>query len=68
MKFRAAVLSEVNGPLTIETLEMAPLEPTDVLVRRPRQRPVVIPDLEVIQGSLAYPLPIRSGPRGRRQW
>ena len=33
MKFRAAVLNKVNEPMTFDTLEMAPLSPTDVLVK-----------------------------------
>ena len=33
MKFRAAVLNKVNEPMTLDTLEMAPLSATDVLVR-----------------------------------
>jgi len=33
MKFRAAVLNKVNEPMTLETLEMAALAPSDVLVR-----------------------------------
>jgi len=58
MKFRAAVLSEVNGPLTIETLEMAPLEPTDVLVRRPRPAACVIRSGSHTRARL--PIPCRS--------
>lgn len=63
MKFRAAVLNEVQQPLAIETLEMAPLGPTDVLVRM-RASGLCHTDLEVIQGSLAYPLPIVLGHEG----
>ena len=63
MKFRAAVLNEVNRPLAIETLEMAPLAPTDVLVRI-RASGLCHTDLEVIQGSLVYPLPIVLGHEG----
>ena len=33
MKFRAAVLHRVGEPLSIETVELGPLKPTDVLVR-----------------------------------
>ena len=63
MKFQAAVLNEVNQPITIETLEMAPLAPSDVLVRI-RASGLCHTDLEVIQGSLAYPLPIVLGHEG----
>lgn len=63
MRFQAAVLREVDAPLTIETLDMAPLAPTDVLVRV-RASGLCHTDLEVIQGSLAYPLPIVLGHEG----
>ena len=62
MKFRAAVLDRVGAPLTIDTLEMAPLAPGDVLVVRASG--LCHTDLEVIQGSLAYPLPIVLGHEG----
>ena len=63
MKFRAAVLNRVNIPMTIDELEMAPLSPTDVLVRI-KASGLCHTDLEVIQGSLAYPLPIVLGHEG----
>ncbi len=63
MKFRAAVLNKVNEPMTLDTLEMAPLAPTDVLVKI-RASGLCHTDLEVIQGSLAYPLPIVLGHEG----
>jgi S-(hydroxymethyl)glutathione dehydrogenase / alcohol dehydrogenase len=63
MHFTAAVLNQVNQPLTIETLEMAALAPSDVLVRV-RASGLCHTDLEVIQGSLAYPLPIVLGHEG----
>jgi S-(hydroxymethyl)glutathione dehydrogenase / alcohol dehydrogenase len=63
MNFRAAVLNQVNAPLTIETLEMASLAPGDVLVRI-RASGLCHTDLEVIRGSLAYPLPIVLGHEG----
>ncbi|MEP7139370.1 MAG: Zn-dependent alcohol dehydrogenase [Caldimonas sp.] len=63
MKFRAAVLNRVGAPLTIDTLEMAPLRPGDVLVRL-RASGLCHTDLEVIQGTLAYPLPIVLGHEG----
>src|SRR5690348_17619000 len=60
MRFRAAVLDRVNTPLSIDTLEMAPVQPGDVLVRL-HATGLCHTDLEVIQGSLAYPLPIVLG-------
>jgi len=63
MKFRAAVLNKVGEPLTLDTLDMAPLEPGDVLVKV-RASGLCHTDLEVIQGSLAYPLPIVLGHEG----
>ena len=63
MKFEAAVLNEVGKPLAIETLEMAALAPGDVLVRV-RASGLCHTDLEVMQGSLAYPLPIVLGHEG----
>ncbi|MEO8740091.1 MAG: Zn-dependent alcohol dehydrogenase [Casimicrobiaceae bacterium] len=63
MKFRAAVLNRINTPLTLDTLDLAPLEPGDVLVRI-RASGLCHTDLEVIHGSLAYPLPIVLGHEG----
>ncbi len=63
MKFRAAVLNRVNTPLTLDTLDMAPLEHGDVLVRI-RASGLCHTDLEAMQGSLAYPLPIVLGHEG----
>ena len=63
MKFRAAVLNRVGEPLTIDRLDMAPLAPGDVLVRV-RASGLCHTDLEVIQGSLVYPLPIVLGHEG----
>lgn len=63
MKFKAAVLNRLNQSLAIETLDMAPLAPTDVLVKI-KASGLCHTDLEVIQGSLAYPLPIVLGHEG----
>lgn len=63
MQFKAAVLHKVDAPLTIETVTMSALAPTDVLVRN-RASGLCHTDLEVIQGSLAYPLPIVLGHEG----
>jgi S-(hydroxymethyl)glutathione dehydrogenase/alcohol dehydrogenase len=65
MKFRAAVLNKVNEPMTLDTLEMAALSPTDVLVKV-KASGLCHTDLEVIQGSLAYPLPSRLRATSRR--
>jgi S-(hydroxymethyl)glutathione dehydrogenase/alcohol dehydrogenase len=63
MKFKAAVLHKVGGPLTIEDVESGPLKPSDVLVRI-HASGLCHTDLEVIQGSLGYPLPIILGHEG----
>jgi S-(hydroxymethyl)glutathione dehydrogenase/alcohol dehydrogenase len=62
-RFRAAVLTAVNAPLAIETLELAALRPGDVLVRLGASG-LCHTDLEVIQGALPYPLPIVLGHEG----
>lgn len=63
MKFRAAVLDQTRQPLTVQTLEMESLAPSDVLVRVYASG-LCHTDLEVIEGSLAYPLPIVLGHEG----
>ncbi len=63
MKFKAAVLNEVGKPLDIEEIELGELAPTDVLVRV-HASGLCHTDLEVIDGSLAYPLPIVLGHEG----
>jgi S-(hydroxymethyl)glutathione dehydrogenase / alcohol dehydrogenase len=63
MKFRAAVLNKVNEPMTLDRLEMAPLAPGEVLVKI-KASGLCHTDLEVIQGSLVYPLPIVLGHEG----
>jgi len=60
MQFNAAVLHEVGKPLVIEQVELGALQPFDVLVRV-RASGLCHTDLEVMQGSLAYPLPIVLG-------
>src|SRR5260221_884103 len=52
-----------NEPMTIDSLEMAPLPATDVLVKV-NASGLCHTDLELIQGSLAYPLPIVLGHEG----
>ena len=63
MKFKAAVLEEVGKPLVIDELDMGALQPDDVLVRV-KASGLCHTDLEVMQGSLAYPMPIVLGHEG----
>ena len=63
MDFDAAVLHEIDAPLTIERVTMRDLQPGDVLVRIEASG-LCHTDLEVIQGSLEYPLPIVLGHEG----
>jgi S-(hydroxymethyl)glutathione dehydrogenase/alcohol dehydrogenase len=63
MKFRAAVLNRIGEPLAIDTLDMAAPQPHDVLVRV-KAAGLCHTDLEVMQGSLAYPTPIVLGHEG----
>jgi len=60
LHYRAAVLHEAQTPLRIETVTAAALKPTDLLVRI-RAAGLCHTDLEVIEGSLRYPLPIVLG-------
>lgn len=60
VQYRAAVLHAVQTPMVIETITSAALKPTDVLVRI-RAAGLCHTDLEVIEGSLRYPLPIVLG-------
>jgi len=61
--FRAAVLHGLGSPLAIEQVERTELAPGDVLIRN-RASGLCHTDLEVIDGSLAYPLPIVLGHEG----
>ncbi len=63
MEFRAAVLHEVGKPLAIERIGLADLHRGDVLVRIGASG-LCHTDLEVMQGSVAYPLPIVLGHEG----
>lgn len=63
MKFRAAVLEAVRTPLVIREVEHHALSPGDVLVRIGASG-LCHTDLEVIEGQLAYPLPIVLGHEG----
>ncbi|HWI28380.1 MAG TPA: Zn-dependent alcohol dehydrogenase [Stellaceae bacterium] len=60
MRFRAAVLHRPGQPLRIETVELGGLRPGDALVRI-RATSLCHTDLEVIDGQLAYPMPIVLG-------
>ena len=63
MRFRAAVLRRVGEPLRIETVALESLAPHDVLIRN-QASGLCHTDLEVMQGSQAYPLPIVLGHEG----
>jgi S-(hydroxymethyl)glutathione dehydrogenase/alcohol dehydrogenase len=63
MEFRAAVLTAIDQPLSIETVQLDALGPSDVLIRN-HASGLCHTDLEVIWGSLAYPLPIVLGHEG----
>ena len=60
LHYRAAVLHAAQTAMSIETIIAAELQPTDVLVRI-RAAGLCHTDLEVIEGSLRYPLPIVLG-------
>ena len=60
LQYRAAVLHAAQTPMSIETITAAALKPTDVLVRI-RAAGLCHTDLEVIEGSLRYPMPIVLG-------
>jgi S-(hydroxymethyl)glutathione dehydrogenase/alcohol dehydrogenase len=60
LSFRAAVLHAPRTPLTVETITAGPLKPGDVLVRI-KAAGLCHTDLEVIEGSLRYPMPIVLG-------
>jgi S-(hydroxymethyl)glutathione dehydrogenase/alcohol dehydrogenase len=55
-KAQAAVLRRTNAPMSIETIDVGPLSPGDVLVRI-RAASLCHTDLEAIEGALAVPLP-----------
>jgi S-(hydroxymethyl)glutathione dehydrogenase/alcohol dehydrogenase len=57
------VLNQIGAPLAVEEIELGKLGPSDVLVRV-RASGLCHTDLEVIEGSLAYPLPIVLGHEG----
>ncbi len=55
-KAQAAVLRRTNAPMTIETIDVGPLAPGDVLVRI-RAASLCHTDLEAMEGALSVPLP-----------
>lgn len=55
-KARAAVLRQTGTPMTIETVEVGPVAPGDVVVRI-RAASLCHTDLEAIEGALAVKLP-----------
>src|SRR3984957_19717811 len=60
LQYRAAVLHAAQTPMSVETVTAAELKPNDVLVRI-RAAGLCHTDLEVIEGSLRYPLPMVLG-------
>src|SRR5713226_3975064 len=60
LQYRAAVLHAARTPLAIEEVSAADLGASDVLVRV-RAAGLCHTDLEVIDGSLRYPMPIVLG-------
>ena len=57
---RAAVMHEAGQPLSIETVELGPLGPDDVLVKIGAAS-ICHTDLEVLEGELRYPMPMVLG-------
>ena len=60
LSYRAAVLRQANTPLSIEQVSSRAIAPTDVVVRV-RAAGLCHTDLEVMIGSLRYPLPMILG-------
>lgn len=60
LSFKAAVLHAPRTPLAVETITAGDLKPGDVLVRI-EAAGLCHTDLEVIEGSLRYPMPIVLG-------
>src|SRR3982074_1701718 len=60
LQYRAAVLHAAQTPMSIEPVTAAALKPNDVLGPSPAAG-LCHTDLEVIEGSLRYPLPIVLG-------
>lgn len=60
LTYQAAVLRAPKVPMKVETIELGALAPGDVLVRV-KAAGLCHTDLEVIEGELAYPMPIVLG-------
>src|SRR5258708_722924 len=63
MRFKAAVLERVGTPLVVREVTAEDLKPSDVLVRN-KASGLCHTDLEIIQGQLAWPLPVILGHEG----
>ena len=63
MHFKAAVLERVGTPLVVREVTAEELKPSDVLVRN-KASGLCHTDLEIIQGQLAWPLPVILGHEG----
>jgi len=63
IEFDAAILRDIKKPLEIARARIERIEPDDVLVRIMASG-LCHTDLEVIEGSLAYPMPIILGHEG----
>jgi S-(hydroxymethyl)glutathione dehydrogenase / alcohol dehydrogenase len=63
MRFRGAVLHALREPLRVEEVALDEPGPRDVLIRN-RASGLCHSDLEVIEGSLPFPLPIVLGHEG----
>lgn len=60
MNFKAAVLSQSRAPLAIESLELAKLSDTDVMIRV-QATSLCHSDLEAVEGHFDSPLPLVPG-------
>ena len=63
MKIRAAILTEINGPIRVETVDLAPPGPGEVLVRV-RAAGVCHSDWHLVTGDTEHPLPAGLGHEG----
>jgi len=63
MRFNAAVLEQIGAPLVVREVTAEALKPYDVLVRN-QASGLCHTDLEIIQGQLAWPIPVILGHEG----
>ena len=63
MKIKAAVLNEINQPFTIETLDLAPPQKGEVLVRVAAAG-ICHSDWHLVTGATKHPLPVVAGHEG----